>query len=182
MDRYSQTRLVNAESVLEHTGWVCMCSFFIAMELNELGEGINIGSLMSKAAIHDVEEVIVGDVANPTKYYSEELTKQIGDMSASAAYTLLSQFNSVDSLMDIWEKSKIGTEGYIVALSDKLAVVYKVQQEVIGFGNSTIRDHVKGLEEALNRLEIELEFISIVNRSVIREIIQEAKEICQGIR
>jgi len=54
IDRYSQTRLVNPESVLEHTGYVCLCCLFIGNELNNRGEDLNIGLLMTKATVHDL--------------------------------------------------------------------------------------------------------------------------------
>ena len=181
MDRYSQTRLSNPESVLEHTGWVCMCSFFIGMELKSFGEEIDMGLLMSKAVIHDVEEVIVGDIANPTKYYSSALTQQIHSLSEHAAGTLLSPFESGKQLFDLWVEAKYGKEGYIVALADKLAVVYKVHQEVVGFGNSTIKDHVKGLEEALHYLDGEMGLSEIENTFFIRNTINEALELCKEI-
>jgi len=181
MDRYSQTRLSNPESVLEHTGWVCMCSFFIAMELKHLGEDIDIGLLMSKAVIHDIEEVIVGDIANPTKYYSQKLTSEIQSLSGQAASELLSPFSSGMQLMDIWIEAKMGKEGYVVALADKLAVVYKVEQEVLGFGNSTIKGHIKGLREAMEHLRSELPASEIENAFLINGIISEAIEICSKV-
>ena len=158
-----------------------MCSFFIAMELKNKGEVIDVGKLMAKAVIHDIEEVIVGDIASPTKYHSLRLTEEIQDLSSSAARHILSAFDSSEDLFHIWETSKKGTEGYIVALADKLAVVYKIQQEVEGFGNHTIRDHEKGLEGALDRLEAALVLTAILNQLTIRDIIQEAREICQAI-
>lgn len=181
MDRYSQTRLVNPESVLEHTGWVCMCSFFIGMELKEVGEKIDMGLLMSKAVIHDIEEVIVGDISNPTKYYSQKLTDEILELSGVAAYKLLDPFNSKDALMNIWVEAKWGKEGYIVALADKLAVVYKMQQEILGFGNSSVRFNMTKLPEALVRLRGDLAISEIENTLLIHEVIDEALELCKTI-
>lgn len=179
IDRYSQTRLINPESVLEHTGWVCMTCLFIATKLNEEGEGLDIGLLMSKAAIHDIEEVITGDIASPTKYFSEKLTNEIGKLSRHAVSQILKPFDSKE-LSDIWSKSKEGKEGFIVMLADKLAVVYKVNQEVSQFGNQTIKGHVTSLMPSLEWIRQYMELKSVIkNRKFVNEIIDEAIEICQ---
>ena len=79
--RYSDFRMVNEESVLEHTAFVGMMSYFIAeslMKENKLE--IDVKILLEKALMHDIDEVATGDIAMPVKYYSESLRSMIGEM------------------------------------------------------------------------------------------------------
>lgn len=178
IDRYSQTRLMNPESVLEHTGFVCFACLMIADELMAAGEHIDLGKLMASAAIHDVEEVIVGDIPSPTKYSSNYVTVGIKDFEDKSARKLLSE-----RLYGIWKNAKEGKEGFIVELADKLAVVYKIQQETLEYGNNTLKGHT---ERMIPVLEYLLDFLMleevVVNRGIIIKLINEAKEICQTIR
>lgn len=181
IDRYSQTRLINPESVLEHTGWVCMTCLFIGSKLNEKGEDLDMGVLMSKAAIHDIEEVITGDIASPTKYYSKALTSEIKMLEKHAMNKVVTPLN-ITGLRHTWTTAKMGKEGFIVLLADKLAVAYKVNQEVSQFGNQTIKGHVTGLMPALLDIkEMQKSKHIIRNKDIIYTIINEAIETCQTL-
>lgn len=173
MDRYSQTRLINPESVLEHTGYVCMCSLIIARRILKNGRSVNIALLMSKAAVHDIEESITGDIACPTKYWDASATstmKRISDEASVMAFRSIGD----DDLYEIWADSKEGFEGQIVSLADKLAVVYKVHQEYALFGNKTIIGHVSGLIGSLKKMKLEC-------RKELHEFIDEAILICKEL-
>ena len=177
IDRYSQTRLVNPESVLEHTGWVCFTCLMIADELMQNGEHIDLGKLMSSAAIHDVEEIITGDIPSPTKYSSPEMTARLKQFEDKSARELLS-----GSMYAIWRNAKQGKEGFIVELADKLAVVYKIQQETEEFGNNTLRGHTDRIIPVLKSLYNKQTNDSVIdNNNIIFNIIDEAIEICQKI-
>lgn len=185
IDRYSQTRLINPESVLEHTGFVCFCSLMIAGELNKVGECVDIANLMSKAAIHDIEETITGDISCPTKYANDEILAEIKKVERDAAEVICKYLDESKEqfLFQIWNEAKDGKDGFIVALSDKLAVVYKVQQEVEFFGNKTLQEHIDGLVPALELLyEAQPEWNVLQSIGIIREIITEARAICQAIK
>ena len=139
IDRYSQTRLMNPESVLEHTGFVCFCSLMIGKELERAGEVIDFGELMIKATVHDLEEVVTGDIACPTKYWDDRITREIKRVEREAGRKVLYDIDPSGELFTFWDTSKHDKEGFIVALADKLAVVYKVNQETMEFGNQTIK-------------------------------------------
>ena len=178
IDRYSQTRLMNPESVLEHTGFVCFTCLMIADELMAAGEHIDLGKLMASAAIHDVEEVIVGDIPSPTKYSSNHVTVGIKAFEEQSAKELLSE-----RLFGIWKDAKQGKEGFIVELADKLAVVYKIQQETLEYGNNTLKGHTDRMIPVLHRIyDIAVLDEPIDNHKIIINLINEAIEICQTIK
>ena len=178
IDRYSQTRLMNPESVLEHTGFVCFCSLMIGKELERAGEVIDFGELMIKATVHDLEEVVTGDIACPTKYWDDRITREIKRVEREAGRKVLYDIDPSGELFTFWDTSKHDKEGFIVSLADKLAVVYKVNQEAMEFSNQTIKGHVQGLIPALDKLYGCCPFDG-KGRSVIRNIITEAIEICR---
>jgi len=157
LSRYSQTHLVNNESVLEHTGFVCVLSYFIGkMVIDEsIKNGIvpylNIGEIMCKAAMHDVDEIITGDIPRPTKYYNEGVRSALQKIENE---NMISISNSIgiEDMYDDWKYAKDGNEGAIVALCDCLAVVYKIYYECIMFGNKTIIGHCKNLNKSINKI------------------------------
>ena len=183
IDRFSQTRLINPESVLEHTGFVCFCSLMIGKELEKAGEEINFGTLLIKATLHDIEETITGDIACPTKYWNEDITKQVKAIEAEAAQQVLNKLDPSQQLYMYWLKSKEYKEGFIVAIADKLAIVYKAQQEINDYSNQTLKGHMKGLIPSLRDLKNTCKTRKlIVNKDVVLNILDEAIEICQKLK
>ena len=181
IDRYSQTRLMNPESVLEHTGFVCFCALMVGKELEKAGEVIDFAELLIKATVHDLEEIVTGDIACPTKYWDDRITREIKRVEAEAGKKVLNDLDPSGELYTFWEASKHNKEGFIVALADKLAVVYKVNQETMEFGNQTIKGHIDGLIPALMEMDEYIHGCGLIdNHKVIGEIITEAIEICRA--
>lgn len=179
MTRYSQTHLIKSESVLEHTGFVCLLAYYVGRNLIDAGEIINIGKLMEKAVAHDVDEIITGDIPRPTKYYNEGVTtalKGIEDENMEK----ISDTIGLPTLYEAWSESKLGAEGSIVALCDCLAVVYKAWYEVKMFGNKTIVDHANGLPSMLTRIQQDME-MNFGQKMFINDIISEARSLCRDI-
>jgi len=154
----------------------------IARDLAEAGEEIDFAELLIKATVHDLEETITGDIACPTKYWDPQITREIKRVEREAGRKVLYDLDPSGELFTYWDTSKHGKEGFIVALADKLAVVYKVNQETMEFGNQTIKGHIKGLIPALMEMD-EYNHGSgvITNHKIIGNIITEAIEICRTV-
>lgn len=160
ISRYSQSHLAQNESVLEHTGFVAMLAFFIGNEINiaeyeEDGEGlpmqdsVNLGGLLSRALMHDVDEVITGDLPRPTKYNNEALRREIEKVERANMISITRNLGSSD-LFYAWRDAKDDTiAGAIIRLCDTIAVLHKIRQEFFVFGNSDILGHVKGIGQGL---------------------------------
>ena len=76
--RYSQLHLLKPESVMEHTGFVCLFTYILCEKINSVSreeDKLNIGLALEKAVIHDIDEVVTGDIPRPTKYYSKDSSK-----------------------------------------------------------------------------------------------------------
>ena len=134
--RYSQSTLCKPESVLEHTGFVACTCLIIGRNLISLGVKIDMEILLSRALVHDMDEVVTGDVARPTKYFSEEIKSEL-DMLSRKSMVEIS--DSIDCyLVENWIASKCDLEGKIVELVDILAVLCKAHNEIVMRGNKTI--------------------------------------------
>ena len=138
--------------------------------------------MLTKATIHDIEETITGDISCPTKYWNSRITREIKDVERQAGRKVFSELDPEGDLFAFWDTSKHGKEGFVVSLADKLAVVYKVQQETLLFSNQSMKNHVKGLESVLRELSDSCNENNIIdNDQIIYGIIGEALEICQTV-
>lgn len=124
--RWSQSHCTKAESVLEHTGFVAMYALSICYE-----HGISPSFVIEKAILHDMEEVITGDIPTTTKYLNKDIEDQIKSIESISAKKI-SDDVFFSRAFHIWELSKdTNTEsGAIVSISDSAAVVHKIIQEV----------------------------------------------------
>jgi 5'-deoxynucleotidase len=119
--RWSQAYCLKEESVLEHTGFVAVYALRLAYK-----HDCDIGEVMERAIVHDMEETITGDIPTPTKYSSPEMLAMISDLSDAAAVDI-SRSVFFGCMYHPWKKAKMGDDpGYIIVLADIAAVVYKI--------------------------------------------------------
>ncbi len=125
VNRYSGIYQQNVENLAEHITDIMMLSYMIGNKLNDFGEGIDLGILLEKCLLHDVEEVILGDIPRTTKYASDGIKKEIDVLSKKSASKLLNirQYQ-------LWSESKEGKEGSILKLADFLVVAKKCCVEI----------------------------------------------------
>jgi 5'-deoxynucleotidase len=140
--------------VLEHTAFVAIYAMYLQRK-----HGGDLGKILTKALVHDMEETITGDIPNPTKYASVNIKHELDMMSRAAMHNICNEFFDKE-IYDQWDLSKSDTtEGNIVAISDAAASVYKIQQEVLT-GNRSLMKFIpnvrKGLEKLKSNLIIEL--------------------------
>ncbi len=134
--RFSQANLAKSENVLEHTCEVSLHSLFIATELKEEGYDVDVGRLLTKSLIHDIEETEIGDVARPFKYSSPELREKIKELEDGIAENMFDECSSSKDLFFTWANSKSDSDGAIVSFCDTLVVMLKFEDEIIGRGNN----------------------------------------------
>ena len=134
--RFSQANLAKSENVLEHTCEVSLHALFIATELKEEGYEIDIGSVLSKSLVHDLEETEIGDVARPFKYSSPELRDKIKELEDDIAADMFHKCSSSKDLFFTWVAAKDDSDGAIVSFCDTLVVMLKFDDEIIGRGNN----------------------------------------------
>jgi len=180
-NRFSNSKLINPESVLEHTAYVSLLCLFIARKLEDAGEVINYIALYEKALLHDIEESLSGDVITPTKYANSSLSKALKEYELICADKVLKNLPGYPDTLYRWRESKDERAGFIVRVADKLAVVYKLEQEILQFGNKHLASSISGmLETGLMQLR-DLSSLCLVNENIMNEIINEGLESCRKI-
>ena len=164
--RYSQSKLMREESVMEHTGQVALMALIIGRKCDA-----DIEQLMTKAVIHDLEESELGDIANPVKYDNENLYDAIDNLAKSIFRNISCRINDF-YLYAYWLHAKdTSLEGRIVKLCDVLSVLMKLHEEVIIYHNYSLVGHSENtLKWIKQRLEEE-------DNQVLLEILAEARDI-----
>lgn len=147
ISRYSTTKSITRQSVMEHIGNVAFISLVLSEYFNAHGMKNDTGKAVKLALIHDVSEVISGDLPHDSKYnygkISEGLRKQLGSLEeitmdyalgklkdkklSSALYSLFAEYN---------ERRTI--ESKIVKLADLYDVALYTHQEM-DLGNKSLR-------------------------------------------
>lgn len=135
--RFSQTVLAKDENVLEHTGMVALLAKQFGEILNSSTPTVDIGELLSKALLHDIEESKTGDVARPLKYSSNALLSEFKFIEGKIASTILAEAGMFSSIKQ-WQSSKEGIEGKIIKYCDALSAMLKFHDEIVMRGNKSM--------------------------------------------
>lgn len=141
--RYSQLHLVKEESVMEHTGFVCLFTYLVCEEINSKtyfdSEKMNIGIALQKAVVHDMDEVVTGDIPRPTKYHSKSTIEVFDSISEKGINQIIRDLEiKTGNIKHNWKNAKEQNEGFIVALADLSSVVYKLWDETVLLGNKKL--------------------------------------------
>ena len=145
---YSGLRTREPETLSHHIIEVQLLSLKMYYELLELGYNeLELGQLLYKGLLHDMDEVITGDFPRPIKYYNKEIRDSI-EFVADKSVQLLSynEFGSMEPYK-VWSTSKSGHAGLVIKVSDLAVVAKKAAEEVLIFGNNEylkVLDEVKG--------------------------------------
>lgn len=152
--RFSQTEMAKTENVLDHTGMVALVCHHIGVSLiNVDNVQVDIGSLLQKALLHDIEESEIGDVARPAKYSSDAVRHSFAGLEYETAMSIFEDA-AMPASINIWAGSKSDDlEGQIVKYADALCAVIKFHDEIYIRGNMSMVDLMApGLFDNLDKL------------------------------
>lgn len=172
--RFSTCRVQYPETVAEHSFFTALFAMVIAdWVIERWGYDIDLGELLRRALVHDLEEVRTGDLIRPFKHSSPEFNRQVEDAARHCFIELLEELfdaRYVTELVMLWENAKDETlEGRILAFADFLSVLGYVLEEIRG-SNRTMRKHVLMLRDYVNKFdEEEFEFL--------RPLVIQAKQL-----
>jgi len=151
VDRFSQYRLINPESILEHTGMVAITTMMIC-KMIDADEDTELQALRH-ALCHDMDEILTGDIPMPTKYSSQSMKSMIDNVADDNMMQIDIDYGT--EFTNDWRGS--GVTRAIVKLADVIAVYYKARQEIDLFGNILMKKAIGSLYGALGRSSKNLE-------------------------
>lgn len=136
--RFSGTPTLRPESVAEHHYITAQYALFMGRELNLRGQPVDMGVLLERALVHDLDEALMPDLPRPVKYSDPQLAEVWHRLAAQAVHRLGEELH--DCFTHSWVHAKDRTlEGDILAAADMLAVVGYVIEE-IRLGNSYMKE------------------------------------------
>jgi 5'-deoxynucleotidase YfbR-like HD superfamily hydrolase len=188
--RYSTTRVQHPESVAEHSYFVVLYAMMIGryIQLRDTRRQettpIQMGVLLQKAAVHDLEEAVTGDFPREFKHSSDELKKML-TKAASIGFRQLAvailddddpDYNmGAEKLIKLWETSKDDSlEGSIIEFVDFLSVLSYVMQEGATANNKIITRHIDSMEKYFAVFESS-------KYNFIRELVDQAGEMLEEL-
>jgi 5'-deoxynucleotidase YfbR-like HD superfamily hydrolase len=157
--RFSLLKQVSPENVLEHTGMVAIFTLTLVAQMNEAigpnGPKINNYLALSKAIVHDFDEVVTGDVVRPTKYHSPTLREAFKAVEAEGVQKIASTLD-LPGLPYMHSSAKDGLEGYVVAFADQMAAAHHVWSEVMVCGNMHMAQPARAMRDIFRKLTREI--------------------------
>lgn len=177
--RYSLMYQIKEESLADHIADVGVLSYLLTLRFNSYGENLNIGDVLEKVLLHDLDEVLTGDIPRSTKYYSDAGLNAMRGVALDAITKLAEGLPGSEGLVEKWKSAKQGKEGSVLVLSDMLCVARKVVTEVKILGNGYFLKVAYEMIDNLTELKKELESgeLSKFNedsRAYINQLIHDA--------
>ena len=186
--RYSGTKLAEPESLSAHVVDTIMMGMKIIDDMNKLvPDSLNLQVYLTKAVIHDLEEVITGDVPRPLKYHDKNTLQAMRDVADEVATDLFQKEFSDDYsyYYDIWKTAKDGAEGFILKIVDNLVVVHKVVKEVSLLNNyymlrvaHEVSQYTKELRDQVIKSDY---FSDVTQRYYLDDLLEDAIECMDDI-
>lgn len=183
--RFSNAKLIHRESVLEHLGGVTLTCFLIYSDLAEVDADftnkVDLEDVLAKAVCHDVEELLMGDIPRTTKYAdaaSIAAFKMIESQAMGKIFDALELESS--ALMLMHDKAKVDTSGLIVKVADVLAVVYKIHEEALERGNTSMVSRTTSVLGQLDACVAEIDDcddIAASGKAFLADLMDQAKDM-----
>lgn len=156
--RYNSAAIHRTENVAEHSwyiSWICLRLFHLIKDVHHDKYKIDLGTLLSKSLLHDLPEMLTGDIPRPFKHFNSDIRNAI-DRAETEIFTKYCNDNDIPKEVHHSTLSaKEGLDGEVVKLADVLCVIGYVAEE-IQMGNRLIFSTCVELKTLLPKLEQEL--------------------------
>lgn len=162
--RWSLMHSSQSESVLEHSAVVAMLAMIAGEIALHRGTEVNLAVMMSHALVHDMTEILTGDVVTPVKKAGPELSNEFQKIEIAAQEKLL---NTLPSWLSERLASYFAPGGYeqkLVKGCDIYAAYIKCKQEVSSGNGVEFQDAMKQIQELLIQIQIELPEIAELDK------------------
>lgn len=177
VERFSTSRKGHRENIAEHQYFTAFFTMMIGLHLGWTND--QLGTAVTRALIHDVEEHATGDILRPVKHKTNEtkalLEKHGAECCRSFFELLTTNRELANQLFYRWQFAKENSQqGLTVKFADYLSVLSYVYQEVKG-GNAHMRRIVTEIDDygmMFNRAEFKF----------LGNLVQQAEEIMKELR
>lgn len=181
--RFSICPRTHDESVAEHSFYTAFIALMLARGLHYeydsgqgLGRPLDLGLILSRALMHDMDESYSGDFIRMFKHSSPELKNAIDSACESFMTKLACELTHDEGpdILQMWSEAKEDDfEGAIVSLADFLSVVSYVVQEIQS-GNHNMYEHLEDLKRFYETFHSK-------RYAFLEEYIKECGEILFGL-
>lgn len=171
--RYSNLPSQLPENVLLHSYTNTVISLLLAEYSNkELGENFDIYTIITKSLLHDFGEYKGTEIITHFKNYNEITKKMFAEIEAKDEKDLEALIGT--NLYTIISKYKLGAEGYLVELIDKILGIIKLWIEVGYFNNYTYIKSINSIyQERFKRFLRIYDINEISNKAFYLEFLRE---------
>lgn len=174
--RYSNMPCIRRENVAEHSYFVVLYTMILIDRLEELGIEIDRGKALSRAAVHDIEEAITGDMPHFVKHDKAGIIKEGMELAGQeAADDLFRPF--ADAAPDVyvrnvkrWMNAKKDLEGAIVAVADSLSVYVYIYGEMKMGNEYSLKVADNNIEVLRKRIVNLIQYLPEENPSAVNEL------------
>ncbi len=136
--RFSSVRCVKRETTAEHVFFTTWYSYILAMHCNlDLHMDLNIGEVLERGMLHDLEEARTGDINRLFKYTTPDLKREIDAAAQMHLREMMlpllpeSAEAFASSVVEVWGCSKDDSyEGLVVRLADYMSVLSYMWSEL----------------------------------------------------
>lgn len=140
VSRYSRDYMIKRESLLEHIGFCTIYANLMYYELLRLNKSfskvLNIGTILKKVSIHDIDEVGTADVVRNVKHHNKEMLDQFDKLEKDSVTYTDEYLGCMNQLFEDWNNAKDKSlEGAFVRIIDLVSVYYKVWEELYMLNN-----------------------------------------------
>lgn len=155
INRFSHVSMIRPESLFNHISSVGLLSLFMIESINQKGLD-QVGELIfskedqcdlfQKILLHDMDEIVTGDVPRTTKHNNEEMHKLFKEIEIKGIEVLFNRYNLPERWKYLWSTAKDNQIGEILSLADIMSVVIICYQEIYFYSNNSFRviaDEVK---------------------------------------
>lgn len=163
INRWSLMHCQQRESVLEHSAIVAMLAMLAGEIAQTMGKKVDIGVMMSHAIVHDVSEVLTGDVVTPVKKATQTLASEFASLEQEAERKI------VNTLPD-WLQQRVsayfapgGYEQQLVKGCDVYAAYLKCKLEISGGNITEFQDALEQISLTLDTVKSELPEIAALD-------------------
>lgn len=143
--RFSTCRTVSEETVAEHVAFVSIFCVLVGHWAMANGQDVKMGTLLTRAALHDIEEARTGDFPRTFKHSSHELREAVEKSAKKECRTIFEEIFMgepiIQNMFHAWESAKDDTvEGAILEFCDFLSALAFVCEEK-KMGNFCLSQH-----------------------------------------